>query len=1163
MNCGAALSAAPEAAGFKLDRLIPRELLAKLESARAHGGMAGERRVITILFCDLKGSTSAAEGLDPEEWTEIMNGAFEHMIRPIYKYEGIVPRLMGDAILAFFGAPIAHEDDPQRAVLAALDIRSGADEFCGQIREKHGIDINVRIGINTGLVVVGEIGSDLRLEYTAIGDAINLAARMEQTAEPGTIQISEETHKLVAPFFDCESLGETRIKGKSAPVRTFRVLAVKRTPGQLRGVEGLSSPLVGREAELGILKARLQDLSSGEGAFVAVMGEAGLGKTSLLAETRKHVRADAPVNWLEGHALSYAQSVSYFSWRQVVRESIGARESDTPAEVRAKLQYECSCCELPGGDVAFLETMLAVESEESLKEVAGYQGEALVQRMMDVMRGYLCGLAQESPLVIVLDDLHWMDAASLNLFSILIDLVDQNLIIFKGLTRPERESAGWEFMQQARLRLNERFLQIDLEPLPPEKTNTLLVNLLGLQEMPSEVFQLIMDKAEGNPFFVEELIRSLIETKQLVRRNSHWEVTGQVTSLALPNTLTGVLGARIDRLPDESKRILQIASVIGRSFQPRVLSAMMDSAPALAGHMATLEQAGFIQPAGQAGADEEAGFMFRHVLVQDAAYESILLKQRRDLHRRAGTALESLYAERVEEFAPLLAHHFYGGGDARSLKYDTLAGDAAERLYANAEAAIHYGRALETARQVKAEPRQVADLYTKLGKALEQCGRYEEAVKTYEALRAYAHELGDGPIEMSALMALSTVYGTMTSIHNSAMAEKMLGEALELARQTGDRDTQVKLHWNLLLTYLFSKRLIQAAKHGELALELARGSENSEQLAFVLNDLSRVYTCLGRFEQARRIVQEARRLWLAMDNQAMLADSYGAEAEACFAAGEYREMFEKLSEAIQINERIDNLWGQSYNRVLKGIAHFDLGEADLAIQTANEAIKFGDQSGLLASSIAVRSDLAWTYGCYGALEKGFELATEALRVVKEKQPDWESLPRASLIRLSLLKGDLDGAKAHASACKIEPISIPYPHYTILVSLANVELAFAVEDYEKALLLTNDLLEQVIAIARPGISEVLYHKAKALVALGRLEEASQMLTEARSLAEELGIIQALWPVLFLQAKIETRKGDTGKARILEAEGEKIVNGIAQRLEAAGLRQSFLDQARAWK
>src|SRR5258706_4471128 len=319
MNCGASLTVRSETGevptgGFDLDRYIPRELMSKLRSARAQEGKAGERRIITILFCDVKGSTAAAEQLDPEEWTEIMNNTFEHMIRPIYKYEGFVPRLMGDAILAFFGAPIAHEDDPQRALLAALDIQSNIEPYSKQVQEERGIGFKVRVGINTGLVVVGEVGSDLRMEYTAIGDAINLAARMEQTAEPGTIQISEETYKLIAPFFEVESLGESQIKGKAAPVRTFRVNRVKGLAGQLRGVEGLSSPLVGRDTELDSLEKRLKALMRAEGSFVTVVGEAGLGKTSLIAEARRRVDGEAGINWLEGHALSYAQSISYFSW---------------------------------------------------------------------------------------------------------------------------------------------------------------------------------------------------------------------------------------------------------------------------------------------------------------------------------------------------------------------------------------------------------------------------------------------------------------------------------------------------------------------------------------------------------------------------------------------------------------------------------------------------------------------------------------------------------------------------------------------------------------------------------------------------------------------------------------------------------------------------------
>jgi class 3 adenylate cyclase/tetratricopeptide (TPR) repeat protein len=1159
MLCGTGLLAADttgagEAAGFKLDRLIPRELLAKLESARAHGGMAGERRIITILFCDLKGSTAAAEQLDPETWTEIMNGAFEHMIRPIYNYEGIVPRLMGDAILAFFGAPIAHEDDPQRALLAALDIRSGAESYCRQVQEQYGVDINVRVGINTGLVVVGEIGSDLRLEYTAIGDAINLAARMEQTAEPGTIQISEETHKLVAPFFDCQPLGETPIKGKSAPVRTFRVLAVKGTPGQLRGVEGLTSPLVGRETELDLMRTRIQALNAGVGAFVAVLGEAGLGKTSLLAETRKQVREDAHVNWLEGHALSYAQSVSYFAWRQVIRQSIGARENDSPSEVRAKLQYVCSCCSLPGGDTAFLETMLAVESEQSLKEVSGFQGEALVLRMNEAMRGYICGLAQEAPLVIVLDDLHWMDAASMGLFSSLIDLIDENPILFIGMSRPEREAASWNFIEQARQQLKDGFHQIILEPLPPEMTNTLLINLLGLQEMPPEIFQLIMEKAEGNPFFVEELIRSLIETKQIVRQNSHWEVAGQITKVSLPNTLTGVLGARIDRLPDESKRVLQIASVIGRSFSQAVLSAVLDEAPELEAHMHTLEQARLVE---RAEADGGLGYIFRHALVQDAAYDSMLLKQRRELHRRVGTILEGSYKERTEEYAPLLAYHFHAAGDARALGYSISAAETAVRLYANAEAAAHYGRALETAASAGTEKALMAQLYPKRGGALELAGRHAEALANYVEMEQFAQASGDVHLELESLIARSVIYSIFTHMHNPALAEKMLVRALEMARQMRDQKTEAKLHWNLMLHYLFSKIVAKAVEHGVQALALARKSGDREQLAFVLNDLTRVYTCTGEFEKAYSGAREARALWQALDNQSMLADNLGAEAGARFNAGEYDQALELLGLSQQISETIGNLWGQSYNYLLMGFIYLDRGEVDRALPSMNDCIRLGDEAGLLASSIAERAELGWAYGFFGDIERGFGVLEQALKIAREKMPDWEPLPIAMQVRLHLMKGDVQAAERLAGPNPLRPISIPFARYTILTGIANIELALAGKEYERALAFAEDLFAEIPATIRPDMPEVELARGAALLGLGRFDQAREALMQARIRAEFVGSRQTLWRVFALLAELGSRQGKPDEAEVFKDQARQIITFIAGRLQAVGMKESFLN------
>jgi class 3 adenylate cyclase len=272
-----AATAAPAESLGHLQQYVPKELLGKLEAARANRSMAGERRVVTVLFCDVKGSTSIAEMLDPEEWAAIMNGAFKYLIEPVYRYEGTLARLMGDAILAFFGAPITHEDDPQRAVLAGLGIIEGMKEYREQIKRLHGFDLNVRVGINTGLVVVGEVGSDLRVEYTAMGDAVNLASRMEQTAEPDTVRISGNTYKPVANLFHFKPLGEIEVRGKSEPVAAYEVLGIREGAVPVRGIEGLSSPLVGRERELAALRSALEDVGAGLGRVVAVVGEAGLG----------------------------------------------------------------------------------------------------------------------------------------------------------------------------------------------------------------------------------------------------------------------------------------------------------------------------------------------------------------------------------------------------------------------------------------------------------------------------------------------------------------------------------------------------------------------------------------------------------------------------------------------------------------------------------------------------------------------------------------------------------------------------------------------------------------------------------------------------------------------------------------------------------------------
>jgi len=1160
MNCGTSLEMAVHATDGEirnadvkdqsLDKFIPRELMTKFEAARAHEAMVGERRVITMLFCDVKGSTAAAEKVDPETWTDIVNGIFEYMIRPIYKYEGTVPRLMGDAILAFFGAPIAHEDDPKRAVLAGLEIQEGIKAYAEEIRLKHGLEFGLRVGINTGLVVVGAIGSDLRMEYTAIGDAINLAARMEQTAVPGTVQISDETYKLVAPFFDFETLGEIEVKGKDAPIKTYRPLASKKSPGHLRGLAGLSSPLVGREAQLVLLNQQLQQLKIGAGSFVAVTGEAGLGKSTLIAELKK---SKDGYTWLRGDALSYARSVSYFPWRQIIRQSIDAHEGDSPAEVRNKLSYVCEGCTLPGEDVPFLEAMLVVESEESLQVVAAYQGEALVQRMADATRGYLCGLAKEGLLAIVFDDLHWADEASLNLLLSLADLTHTQPLLFICMLRPDKTAASWGAIKKVQQKVEARYHSILLEPLRAEQTDKLLANLLGVKDMPKNVRDMIVERADGNPFFIEELIRSLIETKQIIRENSHWQAVTEDAKVSLPNTLRGVLGARIDRLPELTKHVLQNAAVIGRSFDLRVLKQLTSLNGGFDLQIQYLKEASLVEPF-----REE--YAFRHVLIQEAAYDSILIKKRVELHRRIAETLEELHGNRIEEFAPLIAYHFYSAQDPRSLKFDLLAGEKAARLYANAEAATHFSRAIEVAKRNGNESELITKLHTQLGSVLELSGRYEQALQNYDEMQAFGRQSGGRSIEMTALMAKATIYSTFTRLHDSALSEQLLIQALDISREIGDRVTQARLSWNLMLTYLFSKRPDQALEHGILALSLARESDDREQLAFVLNDLCRLYTCRGEFEKAYDVIKEARELWRMLDHQVMLADSLGSEAEARFNAGEFEQALKCTQEALQITEKIENLWGQSYDRMLMSFVYFEIGELGPGIQLAERSIQLADEAGLIASSIGLRSELAWFYAYCGAFEKSYELIEQALKVAEEKQPAWKAFPQAAKIRIHLLQDDVRSAMQFAGNALFEPISIPYARYTIFLCLANIELAVSRGDHDLGLKLADDLLNEVTPLTRVDIPEVLRWKGNALIGLGQLGEAHQVLTEACSLAKRLEAKPQLWTILVNLAVVNSKLGKHKEAEANRIEARAIIQQIAESLQEVELSESFQNQPR---
>ena len=572
-----------EARHARLSAAAPSPLIEKMRAAK----LTGERKPVTALFADVVGSTALAERMDAEDWTAMMNEAFDLMSKAVFRYEGTIAQLQGDAMLAFFGAPIAHEDDPDRAVHAALEMIAATDEFSRQLRATHGLDFRIRAGINSGPVVVGNVGSDLRYEYTALGDAMNVAARMQAAAEPGTVLITASTHRFVADAFDVEDLGEIVVKGKTEPVHAYRVLAPKAVPDRKRGLErsGIASPMVGRDRQLETLRSLYGVVAAGRGRVAFLVGEPGIGKSRLLAEFRQWVtdeaRADAArgasSTWLEGRCVSYGRNLPYHLLLDLVRSTLQIPFAGSETEARATLDRQLA---IHLGDDAvdtapFLAHLLTLplhpdEADRALLDPEVMQGRyvASIHRLLRAMSG-------RGPVVLVCEDLHWADPASVALMSQLLPLAAQHPIFFVAALRADTDSAGWRLVSAARELFGDALAELRLEPLSEADSRDLVANLLEIESLPVAVRESILARAEGNPFFVEEVIRMLIERGVITRQADQWVATAEVGSIDIPETLHGLLLARIDQLPDAAKRSLRVASVIGRQFPVRVLERVL------------------------------------------------------------------------------------------------------------------------------------------------------------------------------------------------------------------------------------------------------------------------------------------------------------------------------------------------------------------------------------------------------------------------------------------------------------------------------------------------------------------------------------------------------------------------------------------------------------
>jgi len=649
----------------------------------------GERRQITVVFSDLSGFTAMSEHLDPEDVQGVMGVVFSKATEIIERYSGRVDKLLGDAVMSVFGDPVAHEDDAERAVRATLEVHAAVEELSPAFEEKIGRPLVMHSGINTGVVVTSSGAFDTA-DTGPLGDTINLAARLEDLSETGEILLGPETVGLVSNVFELEDYGSHDLKGKSGAVPVMKLAGLKH---ERTGPSRRQASFVGRHEELGILMAAVEKVQDGEGSVIGIRAEAGSGKTRLLDEF--HSRVNDKVQWLEGRAYAYGENIPFAPLVDLVSNTIGVGEDDTQASIASKLRSEIGGLVDDGDRV--LDPFVRLYG---LPERAGaaLDKDSFQDRLLESLTAVVEGLCRRAPTVLTLQDLHWADPSTITIITELLNTLESPVVIVANY-RPRFNGA------LPNLR------EIQLAPLSRRQSGEMISSLLEGGAIPSELVEFVVDRTDGNPFYVEEIINSLVETGVLSHEGSEWRVEGSLIDADVPTSVRGVIAARIDRLEGDRRKVLREASVVGRDFLYEVIRRVATATETLDPSLADLETADLIR---ERTDQSDLEYFFKHALTQDVAYEGLLKTERTDLHASAGAAIEAQFANRLEEVTETLAYHYTEGAVLdKAVHYLRAAGRKAVDRYALIEAEAHFETAYEllsAAEQSESTDRAVVDL---------------------------------------------------------------------------------------------------------------------------------------------------------------------------------------------------------------------------------------------------------------------------------------------------------------------------------------------------------------------------------------------------------------------------------------------------------------------
>jgi class 3 adenylate cyclase/tetratricopeptide (TPR) repeat protein len=1071
-KCGSPLNVETAASAFQPapkfaspQAYTPKHLAEKILTSKS--ALEGERKQVTVLFADMKGSMELLADRDPEEARKLLDPVIEHMMEAVHRYEGTVSNLMGDGIMALFGAPLAHEDHAVRACYAALRMQESVNRYADGVRRTEGVPIQIRVGLNSGEVVVGAIGNDLKMDYTAIGQTVHLASRMEQMATPGSIMMTADALRLAEGYVQVKSLGPVNVKGMSEPVEAYEVTGAgtARTRLQAAASRGLSR-FVGRDAETEQLRKALEQARAGQGQVVAVVGEPGVGKSRLFYEFTHSHRTEGCLI-VDSGSVSYGKATPYLPVIDLLKAYFKIQDRDNQRDIREKVTGKLLTLDktLEPALPAFL-SLLDVATED--EQWQNFDPPQRRQRTLDAVKRLLLRESQVQPLLVVIEDLHWIDSETQAFLDNLVDSLPTARLLLLVNYRPEYQH-GWGSKTYYR--------QLRIDPLPPESAEELLHALLGNDPTLKPLRQLLIERTEGNPFFLEESVRTLVETNALEGEWGRYHVAKTIESTQMPATVQVVLAARIDRLSPEDKRLLQSAAVIGEGFPFVILQAIVEfSEEELRRGLAHLQAAEFLY---ETSLFPDLEYTFKHGLTYQVAYNSLLAERRRALHAQILAAIEQLYPDRLAEQVELLAHHALRGEFwEKAVAYLRQAGIKAATRSANREAVAYFEQALVALQHIPESHdtlTQAVDLRIDLRQSLYPLGEIERILDNLREAETLAKALGD---QHRLGWIAAYILNCFWSTGNKDRAIEFGQRALTIAEAVADIALQVEGNYRLGQVYWSLGDYRQAIACFERNVVCLKGDLIRER--FGMPGLPSVNS----------------RAWMVW----------------CLAEqGAFAEAMEGGEDVVHLAEAMDHPF--SLSTAYWGVGHLYLrhGDLDKAIPAFERALEVSQVGHIRLFFPWYASQVGYTYALAGRVAEALPLLEQAVQqAASMKLTASQSLWIAYLSEAYLLAGRMDDAITQAlRALDLSRDHKERGHQAWVCRLLGeiaaredpLDIAKAENHYRQALALAEELgMRPLIAHCHVGLGK-LYRR------IGNLQRAKEHLTTATTMMGEMEM--GLW------------------------------------------------------